>query len=459
MTLEILHPELDAGQMTSARSAYAPDYAGIEWTRASLPAHHQAWPVKRNKLIFVPGIDDACEALPHEITAYARCKPWVAPGRTIHFLCDLHADADAMTCSLIASGGIVKTGRRDSDFALTEQGRSARFVIGGDCFDKGPSNLRLLDLIAALSRRGAAPEILAGNHDLRLFVGLTYAGRQDDTRLSHLFARMGQKAVPLLKEVHDRFPPSGRPISDSRARRILFPAESWYEEFPGVARRIMPYARIDKEIRRIREKTVEMEARAATLGMTMGDIHHAVQVCRRIFLSPRGEYGWFFGRMKLALREGSYLLVHAGVDDIVAETLRLNGVEALNSWFRRLLATDPFELYNGPVGNCFRTKYRPTDWPLTARGVADMHAAGLYAVIHGHRNILHGQRIAIRDGLLNFECDASVDANTRMAEGLVGAGGAATLLRADGKVLGISTDYPYVKVFDPANHAALLTIA
>jgi hypothetical protein len=55
----------------------------------------------------------------------------------------------------------------------------------------------------------------------------------------------------------------------------------------------------------------------------------------------------------------------------------------------------------------------------------------------------------MRGGMLNFECDSSVDANTRRLERLAGPGGAATLVRPDCRVLGISTDYPRVKVFDP----------
>jgi hypothetical protein len=50
--------------------------------------------------------------------------------------------------------------------------------------------------------------------------------------------------------------------------------------------------------------------------------------------------------------------------------------------------------------------------------------------------------------MLNFECDASVDCNTRELEGLDGWGGAATVFEPKGRIFAISTDYPYVKVFD-----------
>jgi hypothetical protein len=50
---------------------------------------------------------------------------------------------------------------------------------------------------------------------------------------------------------------------------------------------------------------------------------------------------------------------------------------------------------------------------------------------------------------MNFECDSSVDENTRKLIGLPGAGAAATILRPECRILAVSTDHPRVKVFDP----------
>lgn len=36
------------------------------------------------------------------------------------------------------------------NFRLTKLGRQATFIIGGDCFDKGPHNLKLLRAIRRL---------------------------------------------------------------------------------------------------------------------------------------------------------------------------------------------------------------------------------------------------------------------------------------------------------------------
>jgi hypothetical protein len=81
--------------------------------------------------------------------------------------------------------------------------------------------------------------------------------------------------------------------------------------------------------------------------------------------------------------------------------------------------------------------------------VNDLHGAGLYAIVHGHRNILRGQRLTLRQGVLNFECDASVDRNTRQLEGLEGPGGATVIFEPSGRIQAISTDYPFIKDFDP----------
>jgi hypothetical protein len=152
------------------------------------------------------------------------------------------------------------------------------------------------------------------------------------------------------------------------------------------------------------------------------------------------------------------LFVHAGVDDTVAEMIREEGVEGVNARFERAMEDDLFGLYNGPLGNCFRTKYREIDFPLTDRGVESCHRSGLYAIAHGHQAQRRGQRVVLRSGLLNFECDSSLDRNTRALLGLPNEGGAVTIFRADGTVEGISTDRPFVRVFDPAELFAAVTV-
>ncbi|MEN8179758.1 MAG: hypothetical protein ABFS39_14245 [Pseudomonadota bacterium] len=98
-----------------------------------------------------------------------------------------------------------------------------------------------------------------------------------------------------------------------------------------------------------------------------------------------------------------------------------------------------------------RTKYREVDMPLTHKGVRLIHEAGIHAIVHGHDNRRHGQRIMVCKGMVNFECDATIDRNTRKKEGLTGCGAAVTIFHPDKLVMGVSTDYPFIKVFDPAS--------
>jgi hypothetical protein len=416
---------------------------------AALPTRAAPWPAPST----APAPFDADEASLEEVQRYASNKDWRWPSRLLLFLCDIHADTDAFLLSLIASGGIERTGRGDRDYRLTPRGREATFIIGGDCFDKGPNTLRLLACLEHLIELGADVSILAGNHDLRTYLGLYYAGRRE-TKLQHLFVRMGKKTMPLFREVWQAGLAAGEPheplLSDADVRRRLFPSESWYTEFRAEAATLIAPKKLLKEVQRIREKASELETCCKDLGMTLGEVYAALQRARHMFLSPEGALAWYFERMNLARQEGSFLFVHAGVDDAVARVLRNGGVNALNAWYRRLVDADLFELYHGPLGNVFRTKYRDIDFPLTPTGVAHLHDAGIHAIVHGHRNILRGQRLTLRQGVLNFECDASVDCNTRRLEGLEGPGGASVAFEPSGRIRAISTDCPYIKDFDAA---------
>lgn len=436
--------------MSSAPFSLSENVARACGRRAFLPTRTQDWPLSSAAL--QEQYRDADEASLEEVRRYAADKAWRWPSRPLFFLCDLHADADAFLLSLTASGGAERTGAGDRDFRLTDSGRQGRFIIGGDCFDKGPDNLRLLRCLKQLIDLGADVSILAGNHDLRTYLGLCYAGRRE-TKLEHLFVRMGKKAMPLFLEVRDALRREGHRdaplLDDDEARRHLFPTADWYRAFRAEAAPLMSVAKLEKELSSIREKQSELEAACDGLGMTLGELYAAVQHARHLFLHRDGEFAWYFSRMRLALQEGSFLFIHAGVDDTVTRVLHRGGVPALNAWYRRLFEGDLFELYYGPLGNSFRTKYRPTDLPLTERGVADLHGAGIYAIVHGHRNIRRGQRLTLRAGVLQLECDASVDRNTRALEGLAGAGGAAVIFQPHGGIRAVSTDYPFIKSLDP----------
>ena len=247
-------------------------------------------------------------------------------------------------------------------------------------------------------------------------------------------------------------------LSEQALRELLFPSEAWFSEFPIVARGLIPDKKLAKELQRIREKMVELPEKCEQLGLTLGMVHRAAQKAAELFLAPDGEFRWLIDRIQLAERWGSFLLVHAGVGDGTAAVMAKSGVAGVNAWFERLMRDDMFELYFGELGNMFRTKYRDFDWPFTQVGVDHMYQAGIYGIVHGHQNILRGQRVLMREGLLNFECDASVDVNTRKIEGLRGLGGAVVVFRPDGVALAISADYPHVKVFEAGRVFPMLTL-
>jgi hypothetical protein len=178
-------------------------------------------------------------------------------------------------------------------------------------------------------------------------------------------------------------------------------------------------------------------------------LYAAARKWQSLFLHPKGEFYWFYRHMKAVHRERSFLFIHAGLDDRSAALLRDKGVKHLNRLFHEQLQKDLFDFYYGPVANVVRTKYRDADRPLTKRGIRLIRQKGVEVIVHGHVHRHNGQRIMLRKGMLNFECDASVDRNTRRKEGLKGPGAAVTIFRPDRIVLGVSTDYPYIKIFQP----------
>lgn len=398
------------------------------------------------------------------LARYAKRRSWIWPDRPIYFLSDLHADTEAFLRSLGAAGLIIKTGPRDLDFELAPGQQGARVIIGGDCFDKGPHNLHLLVAMHQLRELGVELELVAGNHDLRALVGFAYIGRKEPL-FAHLYLRMGRKSIPLLRELNayvKAHPEQGAKLPsplppESQLEAELFPQEAWWTTFPEAAKGILRPAAIQKELRRIREKLKEFKEALATANMTLRDAYCAGLHFESLFLRPDGRFAWFFGNMKVLARHGSLLFVHAGVCDTTARWLKEGNVARVQEEFVRLRQEDLFSLYNGPIGNLFRTKYRDSDLPLTLGGVRDLQSAGIHAIVHGHRNVHHGQRLALRSGMLNFECDASLDRNTRRIESVSGPGCAVTVFLPRGRVLGISSDASFVKSVNLGQHARLLT--
>jgi hypothetical protein len=386
-------------------------------------------------------------------------QPWTWPSKPVVFVADPHADAEALRASLSLSG-LLNDDRLPGlgRLALNERAADTEIIIGGDCLDKGPSNLGLLRALRSLFDCDAEVTLLAGNHDLRVIMGLQSIGMSDSPTTEHLFLRMGPKAVPLLREVFDEYVAGSntwRHVPDeATCRRVLYPAEGWAARFAEAVKGTIPAPAVNRELIRMQRKLETFEATCAAHAMGLRETYAAAQHCRRLFCSADGEFAWFHRRLQLLTRRGSFLFVHAGVDDELLALLARHGTEGVNRRFRSDLAADPFALYFGVLGNAVRTKYRGVDLPLTSGGLRWARRIGVHAVVHGHRNRIAGQRLALRGGLLHIESDVTLDHNSRRQEGLNGVGAGVTVIEPSGQVLGISTDYPVAKCFSPASYLA-----
>lgn len=383
----------------------------------------------------------------------ARASHWRWPRRPLFFIGDPHADAQAFIASLVATGGVIKTGEGPDEFRLNSKGRNSIFVIGGDCLDKGPSNLQLLRAVRHLMQQSKRVKLLAGNHDVRLLMGIRSLGLKRHPTTEHLFVRMGDKVIPLLKEIQQHYL-AGRKIprripDEDSCRRRLFPSDNWAETFPQAASHFMSEAAIERELKRMRRKLDGFEEACQRAGLSLREVYFIAETCRKLFLKPSGEFAWFYREMQLAYRKGSFLFVHAGLDDRISESLERKSIKWLNRQFKHCIQHDLFHFYFGPLANSMRTKYRAADLPLTAQGVQRINNLGIHAVVQGHLNRTQGQRLALKQGLLHIESDVTLDRNSRRKEGLGSYGIGVTLIDPKQRIVGISTDYPVAKVFQP----------
>lgn len=428
------------------------NYQGWEWVGGNLPCGASSW-----------ADEDDFEA---PLRDFLALRPFVSPLRDHHVIQDVHGDAGALLRSLVASGAVAKTGPDDADLELTPDGARSVIVIGGDMFGTGPSNLRVLGVLEALLEIGADLRVVAGNEELRLLAGFRHLG--DGSPLAaHLFVRLGKMGVRLIQEVlasEDWREAEGKRREAERASEIddddaalevLLPPESWYADFPKAAAYLVPRRQIGKESIRIREKAAEFQRGLRDAGICAGQAFAAAQFFRAQLFG--GRYGWLSERITLAHRAGSYLFVHAGVGDGAAGILRFDGVDGLNRRFRAALQRgDELRMYHGSLGNCARTRYRLRDEPLTERGIDDLHASGVYALVHGHGQEGRGIHLAIRRQLIDVSCDLILDANQRAAEGIGGPGAGVLTIRGDGQLWASSVDHGSVKVLDLPQYCPLL---
>lgn len=424
-----------------------------------LPSNHEyGWPglpTEAMEWTLNPGQRGSRQPLESVVKRSTHLSPWQWPQQPVLFFADLHADAEAFQASLLASGGVRMSKAHPAEFELTAAGQRSTFVIGGDCLDKGPSNLKLLQSIRRLMHTGARVILLAGNHDVRLLMGIKALDMAPDPATEHLFLRMGPKVVPLLKEVFDAYLTDSdlQHIPSSKVcRQRLYPSEEWFRAFPRLTAKELPPKAIAKEIKRMCRKVECFEAVCRDAGLDLRQVYATAMKCRELFLQPEGEYAWFFDSMQLLHREGSFLFLHAGVDDRFVRLLTHRDEAYLNDLYRRKIRTDLFGFYYGPLANTMRTKYRDVDLPLTDDGVEMAGRYGVHVVVHGHRNRTCGQCLALRQGMIHIEGDITLDRNSRRKEGLPGVGMGVTIVSPEGRVIGISNDFPYAKVFEPQRY-------
>jgi len=265
---------------------------------------------------------------------------------------------------------------------------------------------------------------------------------------------MGFKPLPLFKEIFNNYikkkeKKKKKKFSKKCLKRI-FPSKNWALKFSQIAQQKISQSSIEKDLKRTTQKIKNYKDWCAAEGLTLQQVCLAAKKWQQLFLQPEGEFYWFFKHLKLAEKQGSFFFVHAGVDDSSAKMIRKKGFKWLNKQFRKKLKTDLFDLYYGSLGNMIRTKYRNYDRHFSKKGALMMHNSAINVIVHGHRNLYHGQRLMLRNDMINFECDTSLDINTRKKEGLAQKKGASvTIIHPDKLILGISSDYPFIKVFAP----------
>ncbi|WP_281931219.1 metallophosphoesterase family protein [Roseibium album] len=416
-----------------------------------IPESFVPWPLGTDH-DFMPSADAEPDLAASLVRANA-LGPWDWPEKPVVFISDPHADAESLLRSLVAARVVDRIGTGLMEFGLTGFGRSCQIIIGGDCLDKGPSNLDLLDCLAALMKSGADVVLLAGNHDLRLFLGLESLAGSRKSINAHMFVRMGKKVLPLMREIFDRHVDEETAMAglpdEKTCLACMFPGRKWKKHFPRAAAGYLNEAAIRKEMRRLKKKMEKFTDHVEEAGLSIRQLYAAALTCRDLFINPAGRYAWFFQSMKAVHKSGSLLFVHAGVDDNMADQIAARGIAHVNRRFRKESRKDPFVFYSGTIANLMRTKYRDIDHPLTERGVEDLHQAGVRMLVHGHINRHSGQELKSRHGLLHLEADITLDRHSRSNEGLEGIGTGATIIHPDGNIIGISCDYPHAKLFNP----------
>lgn len=382
----------------------------------------------------------------------------IKPNKKAYFFCDLHADAHAFLRSLKLSQLIESQSTLDN-IQLTKSAKQSQIIIGGDCFDKGPSNLELFQLLAKLRQTGVDLVLLAGNHDIRVLAGIIALEHTDDMRQVHFIVRMGRKTVAFFKEIFEHYQLASQPcpVSNAQAIQKLTPPQEWFESFADLSKHTLNEKQLAKEFKQIRKKQRDIFDACLDVDMEPKHLYQAIQFAQQLFIEPAGEFAWFFQELKLLHRSGNYLFCHAGLDDEIAKLFSelRDPCDELNNVFQQtLMAGKIFEIYYSSYGNVVRTKYRDKNFAFTRKGADALKQQGIYAIVNGHRSHIDGQKLYLREGILNFECDTELNQNCRAKRGLNTSGESATIFSLDGSVNALCNDLPAPKQFRPIVQSA-----
>ena len=376
---------------------------------------------------------------------------WEPPSREVFVFSDIQGDPGALIRSLVMSGAVEKTGPLDEDLELTARGTAGVLVFCGDLLGRGPSNVRVLRILGTLRTAGAQLRVITGNEELRVML-VAWAVESGNPRHAHLPVRGGRQLMTWIREaVEDGGLRLGPDMSSDEARKLLMLDEDWFDGAPRWLGDVVPESQIYKELARIREKQAELQVALTDAGISIERAAAGVLALRDACRA--GEFAWYFDGLRLLDAEGGTLMVHAGLNDVVAARIEVEGVFGVNDAFRQGLLQAPLGIYHGSLGNCVRTRYRVADEPFTAAGCEALQRTGTRLLLHGHRadddpSDGGGQPLTLESGMLRVNVDTGSNALRRAASGLSGSGASVVILRPDGWVCGLAADVEHARALD-----------
>ncbi|TVQ72628.1 MAG: metallophosphoesterase, partial [Oceanospirillales bacterium] len=283
------------------------NYLGQEWIDAHLPTTFCNWLEQKQYGWVVDGQVD--QSLVEELTNLANPDTWQWPDHLVVFVTDLHADAEAFSASLVASGLFERHGEQPNQISIAADTPVFEIIIGGDCLDKGPANLPLLRLIRQLLDQQIPITLLSGNHDLRLQLAVNTLKAPDCTLNGHFLIRLGSKVMPLCVELLNEYPltpdEQSRLPSEAECLARLLPSDDWHLRFQQEATSHLTASQIHTELSRLESRKQRFFRAAEKAQLSMQQIFAALERWRQLFLEPNGEFHWFVRDQQLGCRRGS----------------------------------------------------------------------------------------------------------------------------------------------------------